>query len=46
MDSVIINIAEKSDINDILDIYGYYVLNSPDTFEIEIKDINYFSLRV
>ncbi len=46
MDNLIINIAEKSDINDILDIYGYYVLNSPATFEIEIPDINEFSLRV
>lgn len=46
MDNVIISIAEKSDIKDILDIYGYYVLNSPATFEIEIPDINEFSLRV
>ena len=46
MDNVIISTADKSDIKDILDIYGYYVLNSPATFEIEIPDINEFTLRV
>lgn len=46
MDNVIISIAEKGDIKDILDIYGYYVLNSPATFEIELPDINEFALRV
>ena len=46
MDNVIINIAEKSDIKEILEIYSYYVLNSPATFEIDIPDINEFSLQI
>ncbi len=46
MDNVIINIAEKSDIKEILEIYSYYVLNSPATFEIDVPDINEFSLRI
>lgn len=46
MDNLVINIAEKNDIKDILEIYSYYILNSPATFEIDVPNINEFSARV
>ena len=46
MDNLVINIAEKKDIKDILEIYSYYILNSPATFEIDVPNINEFSARV
>lgn len=46
MDNIIINIAQKSNFKEILEIYGYYVLNSSATFEIEVPNLTDFSLRI
>lgn len=46
MDNIVIEHTSKDDVKDILEIYGYYVLNSAATFEIEVPDLVEFGRRI
>ncbi len=46
MSNILINTLEICDIKDVLEIYGYYILNSPATFELEIPDIKEWTTRI
>lgn len=46
MDNVDIVVTKDEHIKDILEIYGYYVLNSAATFEVDVPEYEEFKTRV
>lgn len=46
MDNLEIVVTKDEHIKDILDIYSYYIINSPATFEIDIPEYSEFKQRV
>ena len=46
MDNLEITVTKDDHIKDILDIYSYYIINSPATFEIDIPEYDEFKSRV